>query len=86
MLRTVYQRNELRRLDSFVVKSIGRVGPTRVHRPFGFFKNRIDGKRNHPKAMTPLRDVIDVLRSAAGFGGQKYNGNLGYLYAYNVLE
>lgn len=49
------------------------------------FWNRIDGKRIHPKAMTPLSDVIDVLRSAAGLGGQMY-GNLGYLYAYNVLE
>ena len=49
------------------------------------FWNRIDGKRIHPKAMTPLSDVIDVLRNAAGLGGQMY-GNLGYLYAYNVLE
>ena len=43
--------------------------------------------------MTPLSDVIDVLRRAAGLGGQQidgnmgYNmGNMGYMYAYNLLE
>ena len=49
------------------------------------FEIGLTEKRIHPQAMTPLSDVIDVLRNAAGLGGQMY-GNLGYLYAYNVLE